>query len=76
VTHFVATRHFVTVGEVARRAIQAAAVGGADEVLVRDPSEPAKINDFAEQEAGRPGGPDVEIVPAGLKPNRRRGALS
>ena len=37
VTHPVALRRFVTVGEVARRAIQAATVGGADEVLVRDP---------------------------------------
>jgi hypothetical protein len=73
VTHPVATRHFVTFGEVARRAIQAAAVGGADEVLVRDPSEPAQINDFAKQEAGRPGGPDVEIVPAGL--STARGAV-
>ena len=74
VTHFEATRWFMTVPEAVQLILEAATMGQGGEVFVLDMGKPVRIVDLAHALARRYGlrpGRDIEITFTGLRPGER-----
>jgi FlaA1/EpsC-like NDP-sugar epimerase len=74
VTHFEATRYFMSIPEATQLVMQAGAMGRGGEIYVLDMGEPIRIMDLATDMIRLMGlrvGEDIDIVQSGLRPGEK-----